>query len=430
MISGKQELVENWAVLVVAFLMIFFAFGVPTYSMPWMYGPAMKEFGWSNAEVNLLATAKFVIGAAAALGMGILVDKMGGRLAVLVGAVSGGVALALFLFATNLPVYYLAGAMLGLSASSIVAAMKIVLSRLFTIHQGLATGIVLSATSLGAIVMPLVWVPLLQVMNWRSIAALMSLGSFLIATPLWLVFLSRSEHARASLAATKKAEAEGDGLWKHFLEIMRDKGFLLILGGIFLTSAVDQAMMQNYVNFLRADKGIVLASIAWAGSFMGLMGVVSRIGTGWFYDRFSIAGIRFSYALLSISAFLALPVAGIMTLFIFIAVRGLTHGGLIVEAPVLAKHYLGTKNLGMTIGVISVFINLGFAAGPPLLGLFADINGNFTLGLIVYGIVAAVGVALLVPVKPRYWRPPAERKAPDSVGVAAEALPAAAPTRH
>lgn len=427
MLTGKKEWLENWSVLIVAFLLIFFAFGVPTYSMPWMYGPAMKEFGWSNAEVNLLATSKFVIGAVAALGMGILVDKIGGKVAVFIGALSGGIALALFFFATNLPVYYLAGAVLGLSASSIIAAMKIVLSRLFTINQGLAVGIVLSATSLGAIVMPMVWVPLLQVMNWRHIAALLSLGSFLIATPLWVVFMSRSGSVQSSIDAGRTIEKGDVGLRQHFWKIMRDRGFLLILVAIFLTSAVDQALMQNYVNFLRADKGILLASIGWAGSFMGLMGVFARIGTGWFYDRFSIAGIRFSYVALAVSIFLGLPVAGLVTLFLFIGARGLTHGGLIVEAPILAKHYLGTQNLGMTIGVISVFINLGFAAGPPLLGLFADVNGNFTLGLVVYGFAALVGVAVLLPVRPRYWVRPADRSKREGFEPAPEIGTAAAP---
>jgi hypothetical protein len=42
-------------------------------------------------------------------------------------------------------------------------------------------------------------------------------------------------------------------------------------------------------------------------------------------------------------------------------VLGIAHGGLIVEAPVLTKHYLGPRNLGMTIGIVSVAVNLGFA---------------------------------------------------------------------
>ncbi|MDT8398806.1 MAG: MFS transporter [Pseudomonadales bacterium] len=410
MMTDKEEMQQGWPMLVVAFLLIFFAFGVPTYSLPWMYGPAMAEFGWSNAEVNLLSTAKFLVGAAAALGMGIMVDKIGGKTAVLIGALSGGLALLLFLFATTLPVYYLAGGILGLSASSIVAAMKVVISRLFTINQGLAIGIVLTATSTGGIVMPLIWQPLLETMNWRSIAALMSLGTFLIATPLWLVFMSRTGNLQTTVNAGKIVEKGDTGLWKHFREISQDKGFWLIAVGIFVVSAVDQAMMQNYVNFLSADKGIIMRDIKWAGSFLAVMGVVAKVGSGWIYDRFSIPGIRFFYFLLAVSVFLALPVAGMFTLFLFISVRGIAHGGLIVDAPILTKHYLGSKNLGMTIGVMSVCINLGYAAGPPLLGMFVDRNGDFTVGLIVYACAALVGTLLLMPIKPRYWIPPAERK--------------------
>ncbi|MEY3660588.1 MAG: hypothetical protein RLZZ169_1413, partial [Pseudomonadota bacterium] len=157
----RRELMANWQVLVVAFLLVFFSFGVPNFSLPYMYKPAMDEFGWSNTEVNLLSTAKFLIGAVAALGMGILIDKIGGKLAVLIGALAGGCAMALFLIATTLPIYYLAGALLGVSASSIVSAMKVVVSRLFEINPGLALGIVLGATSLGQTVMPFVWTPLL-----------------------------------------------------------------------------------------------------------------------------------------------------------------------------------------------------------------------------------------------------------------------------
>ena len=145
MTSSKRELYDNWPMMVVAFLLVFLAFGVPTYSLPFMYGAAMEEFGWTNAQVNLLSTAKFLIGACAALGMGILIDKAGGRWTVLAGAATGGIAMVLFLFATNLPIYYLAGAMLGFSASSIVAAMKVIVARLFAVNQGLAMGIVLTA---------------------------------------------------------------------------------------------------------------------------------------------------------------------------------------------------------------------------------------------------------------------------------------------
>jgi MFS family permease len=408
--TQSHELIRNWPILVVAFILVFLAFGIPTYSLPFMYGPAKEEFGWSNAQVNLLSTAKFLVGAVAALGMGILVDRLGGRLAVLVGTVAGGVAMALFLFATNLPVYYLAGAVLGFSASSIVAAMKVIISRLYTIHQGAALGIVLTATSTGGVVMPWIWTPLLHAgWNWRSIIAMMSIGPFLIAVPLWLIFVASSKHLgpviNASAVVQNKLKT-----WQHFKLISQDTNFWLIALGIFLVSAVDQAVQQNTVLFLKTNKGMNIEAIAWAASLTSVLGVMGKIGSGWIYDQFSIRGIRFFYALLAISTWLILPVAGTMTLMVFIVTRGMAHGGMIVDVPVLTRHYFGMERMGLTIGVMSVAVNLGYAAGPPVLGWLADINhGSFVRGFAIYGAVAAVALISLVRVAPRFWTPPRNR---------------------
>jgi MFS family permease len=410
-----QELQKNWVILLIAFALVFFSFGVPNFSLPWIYVPAMNEFGWSNGAVNLISSAKFIVGAAAALGMGILIDKIGGKVAVVLGALSGGIAMALFLFATNLPIYYLAGALLGLSASSIVAAMKVVISRLFEINQGVAIGIVLGGTSMGQVVMPLVWEPLLAAgYNWRHIFAVLSLGSLLISTPLWVIFMANKGDTQDIINAKSASHAGGLSMWGHFREISKDKGFWLVIISIFLASAVDQAMMQNYVTFLRRDRGLDPESFAWLISVMGILAVLAKIGSGWFYDRYSIAGIRIFYFMLGISVLLALPVAGIATLTLFLTVRNIAHGGMIVEAPILTKHYLGPRNLGMTIGVVSVAVNLGFAAGPPLLGFLYDLDGNYTTGFIIYGCVAILGAIMLIPIKPRYWISPSKRRQPEA----------------
>jgi MFS family permease len=410
-ISTKQELLANWQILAVAFMLVFFSFGVPNFSLPFMYKPAMDEFGWSNAQAQALSSSKFLVGAVAALGMGIVIDKIGGKLSVLIGALCGGIAMALFMFATNLPVYYLAGAVLGLSASSIVAAMKVVVSRLFEINQGLAIGIVLSATSAGQVLMPLVWAPLLDAgYNWRYIAGALSLGSLLISTPLWLFFMSRNGATQNVINQATSRSANEITMWQHFKAISKERGFWLIVISVFLVSAVDQAMTQNHVTYLRVDKGINLSVLGWASSFAGVLAFISKPLCGSLYDRYSINAIKFFYFLLGVSVLLALPVAGTWSLLIFLAVLGFAHGALIVEVPVLTKHYLGTKNMGMTIGLVSVAVNLGFAAGPPLLGQFVDHYGNFTNGLLFYAFLAFVGFAMLLPIQPRFWVPPSQRR--------------------
>jgi MFS transporter, OFA family, oxalate/formate antiporter len=418
--DARAELANSWPTITVAFLLVFFAFGVPTYSLPFMYGAAMDEFGWTNAQANLLSTAKFLIGAVAALGMGMLIDKVGGRWTVLAGTAAGGVAMALFLFATNLPVYYLAGALLGFSASSIVAAMKVIVARLFTTNQGLAMGIVLTATSFGGVVMPQIWPPLLEVLNWRQIIALLSAGPLLIAVPLWLLFMAKSSRTRQVVDAPSPTR-HGTSMWQHFRAISRGRAFWLIASGIFLVSAVDQALMQNYVNFLRVDKGMDLrTTISWAGSLLAIVGVLAKIGSGWFYDRFSIRGIAFFYLLLGISVLLGLPVAGIGSLLLFIVVRGVAHGGLIVDVPILTKHYFGMERIGMTMGIMAVCVNLGFAAGPPIFGWLADTYGSFSVGMAAYGAIGMLATLTLWWIKPRYWTPPMEREVvPAGPGIAA-----------
>ncbi len=422
--SSGHELTRNWPILVVAFILVFLAFGIPTYSLPFMYGPAMKEFGWSNAQVNLLSTAKFVIGAFAALGMGILVDRIGGRLAVLIGAATGGIAMAMFLFATNLPMYYLAGAMLGFSASSIVAAMKVIISRLYTIHQGAAMGIVLTATSTGGVVMPWIWAPLLDAgWNWRTIIAMMSIGPFLIAVPLWLIFVAVSKSGPTIVAPTVIQNKLST--WEHFKFISQDRNFWLIVVGIFLVSAVDQAVQQNTVQFLMHNKGMNIDKIAWAASLTAVLGVAAKIASGWIYDQTSIRGIRVFYVLLAVSTWLIIPIAGPLTLTLFIVTRGMAHGGMIVDVPILTRHYFGPERLGLTIGIMSVAVNLGFAAGPPVLGWLADIHhGSFVTGMWIYGAVAAVAVLSIARVVPRFWLPPAKRREQATLArVAANTVP-------
>lgn len=411
MSTARRELADNWPMMAVACLLIFFAFGVPTYSLPFMYGAAMEEFGWTNAQANFLSTAKFLIGAVAAISMGMLIDKAGSRWTVLAGTAVGGIAMALFLFATNLPIYYLAGALLGFSAASIVAAMKVVISRLFSTNQGLAIGIVLTATSFGGVVMPQVWPVMLEIMNWRQIIAIMSVGPLLIGVPLWLVFIAKTEPHTREMLDSPTVSQSGTSMWQHFKSMSREPAFWLIAAGIFIVSAVDQALMQNYVNFLRVDKGLDLReTISWAGTLLAIVGVVAKIGSGWIYDRFSIRGIAYFYLLLGISLFLGLPVAGTLSLLLFIVVRGVAHGGLIVDVPILTKHYFGTERMGMTIGIMSVCVNLGFAAGPPLFGWFADTYGNFSTGIIVFGSAATLSTLTIWWIKPRYWTPPAQRE--------------------
>ena len=399
---ANSEMRRNWPLLLVAFILVFFSFGIPTFSMPWMYPAAMEEFGWSREQVNYLSTSKFLTGAVMAVVMGALVDAIGARWITIGAAAVGGLGMFMLKFADNLPVYYFAGFLIGISAGGVMACMKVIVARVFEFNAAVAVGIVLSATSVAGVIMPQIWPPMIEWVGWRNTSAILGLGVFIFALPAWAVFLF-SHKRLAEAVSTPNLVPRKEGMWAHFVRLQNDRNFWMIVIPVFLVSAVDQALMHNYVTFLREDRGLDWRAISWGGSLLALLGVVSKIGAGVIYDRFSIRGIVAFYFLLGISIWLALPVAGMATLLLFIVIRGLAHGAMIVDVPALTKHYFGPERFGLTMGILTLFVNLGFAVGPPLMGRMADLTGSYESGMMLYGFVALVAGLILMPVKPRYW---------------------------
>ena len=82
----SREVRKSWRTLASAFVCLLFAFSGPAFSLPFLYGPILEEFGWSREEVTLLASAKYAAGAVAAV--------VGGFGSV-TGAMVGGIVVAL-----------------------------------------------------------------------------------------------------------------------------------------------------------------------------------------------------------------------------------------------------------------------------------------------------------------------------------------------
>ena len=106
---------------------------------------------------------------------------------------------------------------------------------------------------------------------------------------------------------------------------------------------------------------------------------------------------------LAVSIAIAIPIQGTVMLGAFALTRGLAHGGAIVDIPVLSKHCFGPKLLGRTIGLLTAFVTLGFAAGPPITGYLYDLEGSYRTAFLLL-IAASVGAGITVlRVRPSYW---------------------------
>jgi MFS family permease len=294
---------------------------------------------------------------------------------------------------------------LGLNAAGMAVSMNYLVCRTFERSTGTALGIVLAGTSTAGMIVPLIMAPLMQSIGWRQTMMVLSLGIWVVAIPAWLILMRKGARLAESLRSPGNRHTPSD-MWAHFKSLSVTRNFWFIFIGIFLVSAVDQGLLQNQVLFLRDEKGLDLDTVAWGASLLAAIGIGSKILFGWGFDRVSIAGIVFCYALLAVSVGLAFAVTGVATMMLFMTVRGFAHGGLIVDGPVLAKHYYGPQNVGLNIGLFTLCMSVGFGFGPPFLAGLADDSGSYLGGFGIAFVAAAIAALLLYPIKPRFWTRP------------------------
>jgi MFS family permease len=397
------EFREHWSLVLTLFLMQVFAFGFPVFSLPFVYEGAREEFGWTRQQAVLLASFKFYVGAAAALVAGRMLDTIGPKFVVIVAAVLGALAMAGFMLADNLPIYYALGVLLGLSGTGLALSINVIASRMFQRSTGMMLGLVLSGTSIAGMLLPQLMAPLMVSIGWRPAMAVLSCGIWLVSLPVWLLLFRRGNLLGEKLQK-KSFSAAKTGMWVHFRQMSGTRDFWFIFAGAFLIMGVDQALVQNQVLFLKSEKGLSLEMVAWGASVLAGAGIGAKIFFGWIFDRLSILGIALCYLLLAVSVALSFSVIGISTMLIFMTVRGIAHAGLIVSGAILLKHRYGTERLGLNMGIYILCVNLGFGFVPPLMASMADGSGSY-YGAFAMGTVAVlVAAAFLYPIKPKFWK--------------------------
>jgi MFS family permease len=420
--SFRDELSGNWRVLLVAFSCLFFGFSAPAFSLPFLFSEVIAEFGWTREQATLLASAKYLTGAVAALAVGRFVDLIGARWALLLTLTIGGGALVSFLWVSNLEIYYFVGIFLGLAGPGAMVAVKVLVSRTFHASQGTAMGIALLGTGLGAVLVPVMISFLISEFGWRIAFASLSAGIWLITLPL-LLFFSTTPKSGVVNAATRPATGADGGSLREALALAKHHPFWLLAGGLFLAATVDQGFVQHQVLILN-DLNMSRESAALAVSGIGMVGIVARILVGNILDSGSNRGLSVLYLALTVSSLLAFYLVSPMALLAFVFLRALGHSTVLIDNTVLAKHVFGLKNFGTVVGVYVAIVSLGFATGPWVMGRIFDMTGSYDAAFILFAILPLVAALFVWFLKPTHWLAAREAR---RAGEEANAAHAAAP---
>lgn len=253
-----------------------------------------------------------------------------------------------------------------------------------------ATGIAMTAGSIGGIIIPLMLQKLFPAVGFAWATRI--LGFMLLFLLLLANTFVRSRLPRRPMASLSSIVPD--------LTLFKDVPFLLMTVGIFLMEwglFIPLTYITSYSNAHghSTEFGFQILSIFNAGSFFG------RLGAGIVADMIGrMNTLILSLALCVISCFaLWLPAADSMPMLIVCAVIfGFVSGSNLSLSPVCVGQFCKTENYGRYFATCWMFVAFGTLTGLPIAGQILASNGGEYWGLITFAGMSYVGALLCLVV--------------------------------
>ncbi|KAK9472951.1 major facilitator superfamily domain-containing protein [Dipodascopsis tothii] len=280
------------------------------------------------------------------------------------------------------------GILTALGASCLFYATTSSVSRWFDVKRGLALGIAASGSSIGGIILPMVFNYVVAVSSYKVAVLAMSavLGFFAIITA--LTTTSRMPPERNSSYQFVRFYV------KPFAEPSFGTlaiGFFFVFLGIFVPFGfVASQAVQN--GFTDADAFFLLAYMN-GGSFFG------RVITGWLADRVGKYNMYISSALVAgiITIALWIPAHTVPTIVLYSVLYGYFSGAVLGMYPAVVAQISPNDEIGTRIGAISSFMSFASLSGLPIAGaVLTTGGGSFFAPSMFAGVSMLVGTGFVV----------------------------------
>ena len=207
--------------------------------------------------------------------------------------------------------------------------------------------------------------------GWRATHIGIGLVALAVMLPLALFFRRRPNAASFAAAEASSTHARGDlGLSPNRLTA------LLCVAGF--SCCVAMAMPQVHIVAYCGDLGYGVARGADMLSLMLLLGIVSRIGSGFVSDRIGgTATLALGSVMQGVALFLYLWFDGLTSLYVVTAIFGLFQGGIVPMYAVIIREFLPAREAGARIGVVMASTIVGMAFGGYVSGAIFDFTASY-----------------------------------------------------
>ena len=375
------------------------------YSTGVFFVPMTDDLGWTRTEfIVALTISQFVMAIVGAL-IGGLIDRHGGRMLMLSGALVTSAALLATAEVDELWQWLVLRGVaqaIGVGLGGLLVA-NVVLSKWFVRYRGRALGIAVTGLSLAGVLTPTLLTPVVDDYGWRAGWRLLAVATALLMISAALVMRRQPEdHGLLPDGRAPEDPASGDEAEQARLDYdtsltrrqaIRSSSLWLLIAAFGLGGLSFTALGAQTIPFL-TDSGFSRTTAAGMLSLFALPGLLTRAFWG-------VLAERIQPRLLAAAAFLATAAA--MTIIIpaarsgstpLVALGFLTFGcgiaGFVPIQEVIWASFFGRRYLGGVRGVAMPFQLVFSAAGPFVVSLYFDAFASYD------GVFAALGVCSLL----------------------------------
>src|ERR1700694_246174 len=311
--SSSARIFYGWWIVIAAFLNLFFAVGIVFYGFPVFYPSLVESLGFSRAQLSQGFFHGFLfVGLPCGLLAGVLIDRIGARWVILVGAGLVGASLVLMARITKLW-HYEALCILEVLGYVLAGpiANQVLVARWFKERRGRAMGYAYLGLGLGGVTSPPLVHFLMRSFGWRHALEVVGLLILVVLFPVG-IWITRSTPAEMGLLPDG-AESHGLPEEKNSATASPESGvgaavriadFWLMLAGSTLVMAAIGAVIQHFILFLK-DQGYSAATATQFSTALLASSLGGRVVVGYLADRFRKKNtMALFYALLSASILL------------------------------------------------------------------------------------------------------------------------------
>lgn len=411
----RDKFFYGWVIVAVALLSLIVSNGLSTLGIPVFYKPIREDFvasgaippGQAESMIALAGSLTFLIAGLFSPVAGYLIDKYSIRLLMIAGCVILGGSLILHSQAMTPAIVYISRSLMGVSLGLIgVLASTVLVSNWFKRRRGTAIGIILTGTSIGGVIVPLIATPLILQYGWRTAMLFVSLLVWLVLLPAVFVFVKNRPSDIGLLPDGDVSAVNAEDQFPSpnltspsgmtFVQALKTPIFwvlafcaALIFYPIFVTT-------QQFILYLQTPRiGMNAQTAALAQAALFAVSVGGKFLFGFLSDKFSPTRVMLFCCSIMFAATFVLFALTANNAFLFMVPFGLGYGGTFVLLQRLAADYFGLREYGKILGALTVVETLGAAIGGIITGRLADAAGG-DYSQAFYGVTLTTGLAFLL----------------------------------